>query len=39
VGVASGAYSSIFVASPVLTLLKEREPKYRKLALKAGEIS
>jgi SecD/SecF fusion protein len=38
VGVASGAYSSIFVASPVLTLLKEREPKYRKLALKAGEI-
>ena len=39
VGVASGAYSSIFVASPVLTLLKEREPKYRKLALKAGEVS
>jgi SecD/SecF fusion protein len=39
VGVASGAYSSIFVASPVLTLLKEREPKYRKLALKAGELS
>jgi SecD/SecF fusion protein len=39
VGVASGAYSSIFVASPVLTLLKEREPKYRKLALKAGEIT
>ena len=39
VGVASGAYSSIFVASPVLTILKEREPKYRKLALKAGEVS
>ena len=39
VGVASGAYSSIFVASPVLTLLKEREPLYRKLALKAGEIT
>ena len=39
VGVASGAYSSIFVASPVLTILKEREPKYRKLAIKAGELS
>jgi len=37
VGVASGAYSSIFIASPVLTLLKEREPRYRKLAAKAGE--
>jgi SecD/SecF fusion protein len=39
IGVASGAYSSIFVASPVLTLLKEREPKYRKLAIKAGEVA
>jgi SecD/SecF fusion protein len=39
VGVASGAYSSIFVASPVLTILKEREPKLRKLAAKAGEAS
>jgi SecD/SecF fusion protein len=37
VGVASGAYSSIFIASPVLTLLKEREPRYRKLAAKASE--
>jgi len=37
VGVASGAYSSIFIASPVLTLLKEREPRYRKLLVKAGE--
>jgi preprotein translocase subunit SecF len=27
VGVSSGAYSSIFVASPVLAVLKEREPK------------
>jgi preprotein translocase subunit SecF len=27
VGVTSGAYSSIFVASPVLAVLKEREPK------------
>ena len=31
VGILSGAYSSIFVASPILTLLKEREPQYRKL--------
>jgi SecD/SecF fusion protein len=29
VGVASGAYSSIFIASPVLTHWKEREPTYR----------
>jgi SecD/SecF fusion protein len=29
VGVASGAYSSIFIASPVLTHWKEREPVYR----------
>ncbi len=28
VGIASGAYSSIFIASPVLTLWKEREPVY-----------
>jgi SecD/SecF fusion protein len=30
VGVASGAYSSIFIASPVLTHWKEREPVYRR---------
>src|SRR5271156_3912352 len=29
VGVISGAYSSIFIASPVLTHWKEREPGYR----------
>jgi SecD/SecF fusion protein len=29
IGVASGAYSSIFIASPVLTRWKEREPQYR----------
>jgi SecD/SecF fusion protein len=29
VGIASGAYSSIFIASPVLTHWKEREPGYR----------
>jgi SecD/SecF fusion protein len=31
VGIASGAYSSIFIAAPLLTVLKEREPEYRKL--------
>ncbi len=30
IGIASGAYSSLFVASPMLALLKEREPEYRK---------
>jgi len=35
VGILSGAYSSIFVASPILTVLKEREPQYRKLKLAA----
>ena len=38
VGILSGAYSSIFVASPILTLLKEREPQNKKLkaAARAG---
>ncbi len=31
IGLASGAYSSIFIASPLLALLKEREPRYRDL--------
>jgi SecD/SecF fusion protein len=30
VGVASGAYSSVFIASPVLTHWKEREPVYER---------
>ena len=29
VGLLSGAYSSIFIASPLLAVLKEREPRYR----------
>jgi SecD/SecF fusion protein len=29
IGIASGTYSSIFIASPVLTAWKEREPAYR----------
>src|SRR5215212_7614315 len=28
VGIASGAYSSIFIAAPLLTIWKEHEPKY-----------
>ena len=30
IGITSGAYSSLFVASPLLAVLKEREPEYRK---------
>jgi SecD/SecF fusion protein len=37
VGIISGAYSSIFVASPVLVVLKEREPQYRKLSASRSE--
>jgi preprotein translocase subunit SecF len=40
VGLITGAYSSIFIASPVLVLLKEREPRYaairQRLATKGG---
>jgi preprotein translocase subunit SecF len=32
VGMLSGTYSSIFIATPVLVELKERDPKYRDLA-------
>jgi SecD/SecF fusion protein len=28
IGIGSGAYSSIFIAAPLLTILKEREPEY-----------
>lgn len=35
VGILSGAYSSIFIASPIMTVLKEREPQQRKLKLAA----
>src|SRR4051794_16055623 len=28
IGLASGAYSSIFIASPLLAIMKEREPRY-----------
>lgn len=39
VGLISGAYSSIFVASPILSLLKETEPYYRNLKKKYGKIN
>ncbi len=32
VGLLSGAYSSIFIASPLLAMFKEREPRFRELA-------
>jgi preprotein translocase subunit SecF len=35
IGVITGAYSSIFVATPILVLLKEREPRYAQLKAKA----
>ena len=37
IGLLSGAYSSIFIASPVLALLKEREPRYRALRKRLEE--
>jgi preprotein translocase subunit SecF len=35
IGIISGAYSSIFVAAPILSFLKEREPKYAQLRTRA----
>jgi preprotein translocase subunit SecF len=32
IGLASGAYSSIFIATPIVADLKEREPVYQQLA-------
>ncbi len=36
VGVMTGAYSSIFIAAPLLTILKEREPRYRQMQERAA---
>ncbi len=40
IGLLTGAYSSIFIASPLLAILKEREPRYKaireRLALRGG---
>jgi preprotein translocase subunit SecF len=37
IGLFSGAYSSIFIASPMLALLKEREPRYRDIKRRIDE--
>jgi preprotein translocase subunit SecF len=37
-GLLSGAYSSIFIATPVLAMLKEREPKYREARARATAV-
>jgi len=43
IGLLTGAYSSIFVATPILALLKEREPRYtalrQKLAGRAAVVA
>jgi SecD/SecF fusion protein len=36
IGVVSGTYSSFFVAAPLVTIWKEREPRYRKRLVGAG---
>jgi preprotein translocase subunit SecF len=36
VGLLTGAYSSIYIATPLLAIMKEREPKYRTMA---GQLS
>jgi preprotein translocase subunit SecF len=37
VGLLSGAYSSIFIASPLLAWMKEREPRYQELAARSAK--
>lgn len=43
IGLGAGAYSSIFIASPLLAVLKEREPRYRelrrRLVARAGRVA
>src|SRR6266487_4762404 len=38
VGVGSGAYSSIFIAAPLLTMWKEREPEYARRIAQDGRV-
>jgi SecD/SecF fusion protein len=38
IGIASGTYSSIFIASPVLTAWKEREPSFVRRRLHIAEV-
>src|SRR5919106_6204886 len=37
IGIFSGTYSSLFIASPVLTAWKEREPQYRSRRVRIAE--
>jgi preprotein translocase subunit SecF len=37
IGLLAGAYSSLFIASPLLVLLKEREPRYRDIRRRIAE--
>ena len=37
IGLFSGAYSSLFIASPLLAVLKEREPRYRDIKRRIAE--
>lgn len=39
IGTIAGAYSSIFVASPLLAVMKEREPRYRSIRMRAMQES
>lgn len=39
IGVLSGAYSSLFIATPLLAILKEREPQYRQLRERLAQRS
>jgi preprotein translocase subunit SecF len=38
IGLTTGAYSSIFIASPLLALLKEREPRYAEIRHRVGSV-
>ena len=39
VGVGSGAYSSIFIAAPLLTMWKEREPEFARRKVQDGRVT
>jgi len=39
VGLLTGAYSSIFVATPIVAVLKEREPRYRALRERSEAVT
>jgi preprotein translocase subunit SecF len=39
IGLATGTYSSIFIATPILAVLREREPAMQALAKRVGNRS